>query len=76
MSAVPPWPALIFRQRKGQFMDSSVLQKQFARMGARLKVREGPMPWRVRDSGFSVDVGHDQHGTFFDIIAAPALQEA
>ena len=29
-------------------MDSSVLQKQFARMGARLKVREGPMPWRIR----------------------------
>jgi hypothetical protein len=56
-------------------MDSSVLQKQFARMGARLKVREGPMPWRVRDSGFSVDVGHDQHGTFFDIIATPELRE-
>ena len=56
-------------------MDSSVLQKQFARMGARLRVREGPISWRVREGGFAVDVGRDQHGTFFDVVAIPGFHQ-
>lgn len=56
-------------------MDSSALQKQFARMGARLKLRDGPIPWRLRETGFAVDVGRDRHGTFFDILAGNGGQQ-
>lgn len=49
-------------------MDSSVLDRQFARMGARLKVRVGAVPWRFREAGLALDVRRDRHGTFFDIV--------
>ena len=48
-------------------MDTNLLEKQFARMGARLKVsvRE-EIGWRPLN-GFLVDIGRDGHGSFFDV---------
>lgn len=41
-------------------MEFASLQKQFARMGARVTVNQ-------RHTGFAVDVGHDRRGSLFDI---------
>ena len=48
-------------------MDTKVLEKQFARMGARLKVNVRPTIRRSRFTGFAVDIGRDGHGPFFDV---------
>ena len=45
-------------------MSTHVLERHFARIGARAKVR--PEARRHR-SGISIDVGHDRDGEFFDI---------
>lgn len=45
-------------------MSTHILERQFARIGARAKVRpEAPR----RRSGIAIDVGHDRDGEFFDI---------
>src|SRR5262245_47219736 len=41
-------------------MEFASLQKQFARMGARVTVNQ-------RHTGFAVDIGHDRRGSLFDI---------
>lgn len=41
-------------------MEFAGLQKQFARMGARVTVN-------FRHTGFAVDIGHDRRGSLFDI---------
>jgi len=56
-------------------METTLLEKQFARMGARLKMRDGPISWRVREGGFAVDVGRDRHGTFFDVVTTPGFEQ-
>ena len=48
-------------------MDTNLLEKQFARMGARLKVNVRPTIRRSRFTGFAVDIGRDGHGPFFDV---------
>ena len=48
-------------------MDTTLLEKQFARMGARLKVNVRPTIRRSRFTGFAVDIGRDGHGPFFDV---------
>jgi hypothetical protein len=48
-------------------MDTTLLEKQFARMGARLKVNVRPTIRRSRFTGFAVDIGKDGHGPFFDV---------
>jgi len=48
-------------------MDTTLLEKQFARMGARLKVAVRPTVRRSRFTGFTVDIGRDGHGPFFDV---------
>jgi hypothetical protein len=48
-------------------METSVLQKQFERMGARIKVSLRSTIRRARFTGFAVDIGRDGHGPFFDI---------
>ena len=52
---------------KGKVMDTALLEKQFARMGARLKVNARPTIRRSRSSGFAVDIRRDGHGPFFDV---------
>lgn len=47
-------------------MDGQLLQTHFARIGARVRVREDAL-----DSGLRLDVGEDRHGQFFDVLAAP-----
>ena len=48
-------------------MDTSLLNKKFERMGARLKVVERPKR-RLRTSGLlSLDIGTDRRGEFFEI---------
>lgn len=48
-------------------MNTTLLEKQFARMGARLKVGLRPMTRHSRFTGFAVDIGKDGHGPFFDV---------
>jgi len=48
-------------------MDTTLLEKQFAGMGARLKVNVRPTIRRSRFTGFAVDIGKDGHGPFFDV---------
>jgi hypothetical protein len=48
-------------------MDTRLLEKQFARMGARLKVNRQPTLRRSRINGFAVNIGRDGHGPFFDV---------
>jgi hypothetical protein len=48
-------------------MDTTLLEKQFARMGARLKVNVRPTIRRFRFTGFAVDIGRDGHRAFFDV---------
>jgi len=47
-------------------MDSSILEKQFARMGARLKISTPPRR-RFGFNGFAVDIRRDNRGPFFDV---------
>jgi hypothetical protein len=61
------WAALTLKLRKGSFMETSVLQKQFERMGARLKVSVRSTVRRTRFTGFAVDIGRDGRGPFFDV---------
>lgn len=48
-------------------MDTELLQKQFARRGARLKVNVRSKIGRSRFTGFAVDIRQDGHGSFFDV---------
>jgi hypothetical protein len=48
-------------------METMLLEKQFARMGARLKVNAWPTIRRSRSTGFSVDIDRDENGPFFDV---------
>jgi hypothetical protein len=48
-------------------MDTALLEKQFASMGARLKVNVRPANRRSRLTGFAVDIGRDGRGPFFDV---------
>ena len=48
-------------------MDTNVLERQFARMGARLKVNVRQTLRRSRFTGFTVDIGRDGQGPFFDV---------
>lgn len=48
-------------------MDTSVIEKKFSQMGARVKIAE-PQANRFRDPApFSIDVRKDEEGEFFDI---------
>ena len=48
-------------------MDTSLLNKKFTRIGARLKVVDRPAR-RLRTSGLlSLDIGSDRRGEFFEI---------
>ena len=48
-------------------MDTKLLEKQFARMGARLKVNVRSTIRRSPFTGFAVDIGKDGRGPFFDV---------
>lgn len=48
-------------------MDTNTLQRQFARMGARLKVNHGV----ATATGFSVDIRRDARGPYFDVALSP-----
>jgi hypothetical protein len=48
-------------------METSLLQKQFERMGARVKVHLLPARQRSRSAGFAVDIRRDQRGAYFDV---------
>jgi hypothetical protein len=48
-------------------METTLLEKQFSRMGARLKVNVRPTIRRSRFTGFAVDIGKDWRGPFFDV---------
>jgi hypothetical protein len=48
-------------------METTVLEKQFARMGARLKVSVRSSQGRRGVSGFAVDIRRDGRGPFFDV---------
>jgi hypothetical protein len=48
-------------------MDTTLLENQFARMGARLKVTARSTIRGSRLTGFAVDIGRDGHGPFFDV---------
>lgn len=52
-------------------MDTTILERQFARMGARLKVTMRTTFRRSRFTGFAVDIGRDGHGPFFDVTLGP-----
>ncbi len=52
-------------------MDTSLLNKKFTRIGARLKVVDRPVR-RLRTSGLlSLDIGWDRRGEFFEITPKP-----
>jgi hypothetical protein len=53
-------------------MDTTLLEKQFARMGARLKVNGQPRRRRSRVIGFAVDISRDGHGPYFDVTLGPS----
>jgi hypothetical protein len=53
-----------FRKKGGEFMDITILKKQFARIGARVNVRP---PRFMHQTKFGVDIGHDAYGEFFDL---------
>lgn len=58
-------------------MDTSVLEKQFVRMGARIKVNVPPSRGGRRSGGFTVDVRRDEQGAFFDLtLGSDAEREA
>jgi hypothetical protein len=55
-------------------MDTSSLLTKFARMGARLKVRERPASRFSSDSGVvALDVREDRHGEYFEIARQPGI---
>ena len=56
-------------------MDTSLLQRKFARMGARLKLREDTRRPTPAPVGVRLDIGRDDGGEFFDI-AIPQAQPA
>jgi hypothetical protein len=56
----------------------ALLIRKFERIGARAKIAR-PLPrWNRAVNGFSIDIGHDRHGEFFDLRipenAAPELE--
>jgi hypothetical protein len=59
--------AAVIPNHKERFMETTVLEKQFARMGARLKVSVRPSQGRNRIGGFAVDIRRDGRGPFFDV---------
>jgi hypothetical protein len=59
---------LFLRKEK---MDTLTIQKQFAVMGARVKIH-GPDRWR--DTNFSIDVRKDKEGEFFDIAVKKEIE--
>jgi hypothetical protein len=56
-------------------MDTELLERQFARMGARLKVGQPSPRVRVAATGFSVDIRQDARGPYFDVIVADAAEQ-
>jgi hypothetical protein len=48
-------------------MDTTLLEKHFERMGARLKVSERSTFRRSPFTGFAVDIGQDGRGPFFEV---------
>jgi hypothetical protein len=55
-------------------MDTQLLEKQFARMGARLKVSVRSTIRRARFTGFAVDIGADGRGPFFDVTLGEGVE--
>jgi hypothetical protein len=55
-------------------MDTTLLEKQFARMGARLKVNVRASTRHFRFDGFAVDIRKDGHGPFFDVLLGPDVE--
>ena len=49
-------------------MDSSTLAKQFARIGASLRVNASRRRRRLAFQGFAVDIAEDNRGPFFDVM--------
>ena len=52
---------------QGKRYGYQLLERQFARMGARLKVNVRRTIRRSRFTGFAVDIGRDGQGPFFDV---------
>ncbi len=53
-------------------MNASILERSFARMGARLNVRNGlPLRRRAVSNQVALDIGHDAEGELFDIAVQP-----
>ena len=50
-------------------MDTELLESRFARLRARVKVRDVALGWRA--DAFAVDIGADEKGEFFDIQVSP-----
>lgn len=47
----------------------NAIEKQFAKIGARVRVGNSRNPWRRRDEyALSIDVRRDKHGEYFDIL--------
>ena len=54
-------------------MDVSILERQFTRIGARVRVNERVRSRWVRDSGnVTLDIANDRQGEYFDVRIAPA----
>jgi hypothetical protein len=49
-------------------MNAHMIERQFARIGARALVRNDPRP--AGETGVRIDIGHDVEGEFFDIAVA------
>ena len=49
-------------------MNAHLLERQFAKIGARALVRNDPRP--DGETGVRIDIGHDEEGEFFDIAVA------
>ena len=56
-------------------MDTEVLKRQFARMGARVKFGTRPRRRGIGGGDFAVDVGTDKQGEFFEIFLGEAGAE-
>jgi hypothetical protein len=56
-------------------MDVSILERQFSRIGARVRVNERLRPRWGQDSGnVTLDIANDRHGEYFDVRIAPGSQ--
>ncbi|MDX1962268.1 MAG: hypothetical protein SFX18_03890 [Pirellulales bacterium] len=53
-------------------MDISILERQFSRIGARVRVHERTRPNWGQDSGMvTLDIAHDRRGEYFDVRITP-----